>query len=105
MIIMERKARRCDREFRVFNTPGLTYEILQAEEIAGEKLSGNELYMDDINADLLRNFEAFLIKQGNGNNTRAKKFEFLGNWYQDAINERRWRVQTISGNIRSRRSL
>lgn len=87
MIIMERKARRCDREFRVFNTPGLTYTDLLADEKAGRKLRGNELYMDDINPDLLRNFEAFLIKQGNENNTRAKKFEFLGNWLQDAIKE------------------
>ena len=87
MIIMERKARRCDREFRVFMTPGLTYKQLQDEEKAGKKLSGNELYMDDINADLLRNFEAFLVQQKNVNNTRAKKFEFLGNWFQNAINE------------------
>jgi integrase len=87
MIIMERKARRCDREFRVFNTPGLTYADLLADEKVGRTLRGNELYMDDINADLLRNFESFLVKQGNSNNTRAKKFEFLGNWYQDAIKE------------------
>jgi integrase/recombinase XerD len=87
MIIMERKARRCDREFRVFNTPGLTYADLLSDEKAGRPLRGTELYMEDINADLLRNFESFLVKQGNGNNTRAKKFEFLGNWYQDAIKE------------------
>jgi site-specific recombinase XerD len=87
MMIMERKARRCDREFRVFNTPGLTYADLLADEKAGRPLRGTELYMDDINADLLRNFEAFLVKQKNGNNTRAKKFEFLGNWFQDAIKE------------------
>lgn len=87
MIIMERKARRCDREFRVFNTPGLTFDTLLAEERAGKKLSGTDLYMDDITPDLLRNFESFLVKQDNGNNTRAKKFEFLGNWYEDAIND------------------
>lgn len=66
-------------------TPGLTYKELQ-EEKAEKMISGNELYMDDINADLLRNFEPFLVKQGN-ENTRAKKFELLGNWFKDAIKE------------------
>lgn len=87
MIIMERKARRCDREFRVFNTPGLTYADLMEDERLKRPLRGNTLYMDDVTPDLLRRFEAFLVKQGNGNNTRAKKFEFLGNWFQDAIKE------------------
>lgn len=87
MIIMERKARRCDREFRVFNTPGLTYADLMEDERLKRPLRGNTLYMDDITPDLLRRFEAFLVKQKNNNNTRAKKFEFLGNWYQDAIKE------------------
>jgi integrase/recombinase XerD len=87
MIIMERKARRCDREFRVFNTPDLTFADLLEDERLKRPLRGVTLYMDDINADLLRRFEAFLVKQGNQNNTRAKKFEFLGNWFQDAIKE------------------
>jgi integrase/recombinase XerD len=88
MIIMERKARRCDRELRVFNTPGLTYADLMEDERLKRPLRGNTIYMDDITPDLLRRFEAFLVKQGNVNNTRAKKFEFLGNWYQDAIKEK-----------------
>ncbi|WP_394365464.1 hypothetical protein [Niastella koreensis] len=41
--------------------------------------------MDDINAYLLRDFEAFLVKQSNGNNINVKMFKFLRNWYQDAI--------------------
>lgn len=87
MIIMERKVRRFDREFRVFNTPGLTYVDLLADEKAKKPLRGNHIYFDDINHDMLREFDAFLITQGNGNNTRHKKFEFLGKFYTDAINE------------------
>jgi integrase len=87
MIIMERKVRRFDREFRVFNTPFLTYKDLLEDEEAGRPLRGNELYFDDLTGDLMRNFEAFLIKQGNVNNTRHKKFEFLGKFYADAVNE------------------
>jgi integrase len=87
MIIMERKVRRFDREFRVFNTPGLTYKDLLEDEAAGRILRGNELYFDDLTGDLMRNFEAFLLKQGNVNNTRHKKFEFLGKFYTDAMNE------------------
>lgn len=87
MIIMERKVRRFDREFRVFNTPGLTYKDLLDDEKMKRPLRGNELFFDDLTADLMRNFEAFLIKQGNVNNTRHKKFEFLGKFYTDAMNE------------------
>lgn len=85
--IMERKVRRYDREFRVFNTPGLSFEDLLLDERMKRPLCGNHLYFDDISADLLRNFEAFLIKLGNVNNTRHKKFEFLGKFYGDAIKE------------------
>jgi integrase len=87
MIIMERKVRRFDREFRVFNTPGLTFKDLQDDEKMKRPLRGNELYFDDLTGDLMRNFEAFLIKQKNVNNTRHKKFEFLGKFYTDAMNE------------------
>jgi integrase len=87
MIIMERKVRRFDREFRVFNTPGLSYKDLLEDEKMKRPLRGNELFFDDLTGDLMRNFEAFLIKQGNVNNTRHKKFEFLGKFYTDAVNE------------------
>jgi integrase/recombinase XerD len=85
--IMERKVQRFDREFRVFNTPGLTFADLLEDERLKRKLRGNDLYFDDLTADLMRNYDAFLISQGNGNNTRHKKFEFLGKFYTDAINE------------------
>lgn len=87
MIIMERKVRRYDREFRVFKTPGLTFEDLLEDERMKRPLRGNELYFDEIDQDLLRNFEAFLVEQGNVNNTRHKKFEFLGKFYTDAVND------------------
>jgi site-specific recombinase XerD len=87
MIVMEQKCRRFDREFRVFNTPSLTFADLLEDERLKRPLRGNELYFDDITQDLLRRFEAFLIKQGNVNNTRHKKFEFLGKFYTDAVND------------------
>jgi integrase len=87
MIIMERKVRRFDREFRVFKTHGLTYADLLEDERLKRPLRGNQIYFDDITQDLLRDFDAFLISQGNGNNTRHKKFEFLGKFYTDAIND------------------
>jgi site-specific recombinase XerD len=87
MIIMDRKVRRFDREFRVFKTPGLTYADLLQDEKLKRPLRGNQIYFDDINIDFLREFEAFLKNQGNGNNTRQKKFEFLGKFFNDAINE------------------
>jgi integrase len=87
MIIMERKVRRFDREFRVFKTPGLTYPDLLEDEKMKRPLRGNQIYFDDINLDMLREFDAFLINQGNGNNTRHKKFEFLGKFFTDAIND------------------
>lgn len=87
MIVMEQKCRRFDREFRVFNTPGLTFADLLEDERLKRPLRGNDLYFDDLTQDLLRRFEAFLIKQGNVNNTRHKKFEFLGKFYTDAVND------------------
>jgi integrase/recombinase XerD len=87
MIIMERKVRRYDREFRVFNTPGLTFADLLEDEQMRRPLRGNQLYFDDITPDLMRNFDAFLIKLKNVNNTRHKKFEFMGKFYTDAMNE------------------
>lgn len=82
---MEAKVRRFDREFRVFNTPGLTFDDLLEDERLKRPLRGNELYFDDLTTDLMRNYDAFLIGQGNGNNTRHKKFEFLGKFYTDAV--------------------
>lgn len=87
MIVMEQKCRRFDREFRVFNTPGLTFADLLEDERMKRPLRGNELYFEDLTQDLLRQFEAFLIKQENVNNTRHKKFEFLGKFYTDAVND------------------
>jgi hypothetical protein len=57
MIILERKVRRFDREFRVFNTPGSTYKDLLEDEKMKRPLRGNELYFDDLTADLMRNYE------------------------------------------------
>lgn len=85
--IMERKVQRFDREFRVFNTPGLTFADLDEDTRLKRALRGNELYFDDLTGDLMRDYDAFLISQDNGNNTRHKKFEFLGKFYTDAVNE------------------
>lgn len=44
-----------------------------------------ELYFDDLNADLLHEFESYLIKKENVNNTRHKKFKFLQELYTQAV--------------------
>lgn len=87
MLVMEAKVRRFDREFRVCFTPGLTFDDLDEDTRLKRPLRGNETYFDDINQDLLRVYETFLINQGNVNNTRHKKFEFLGKFYTEAIND------------------
>jgi integrase len=53
------------------------------------KCFGREIYFSEINQDLLRTFETFLKNQGNGNNTRHKKFEFLGKYYGNAIHDKK----------------
>lgn len=50
---------------------------------------GRDLLFSDINQDLLRDYEAWLIKQGNVNNTRHKKFKFLQQFYSQAVTEGR----------------
>lgn len=87
MYVMEAKVRRFDREFRVCFTPGLSFDDLDEDTRLKRSLRGNETYFDDINQDLLRVYETFLISQGNGNNTRHKKFEFLGKFYTEAVND------------------
>lgn len=89
MFVMEAKVRRFDREFRVCFTSGLTFEDLDEDTRLKRPLRGNDIYFDDINQDLLRVYETFLINQGNVNNTRHKKFEFLGKFYTEAINDKK----------------
>lgn len=87
MYVMEAKVRRFDREFRVCFTPGLSFDDLDEDVRLKRPLRGNETYFDDINQDLLRVYETFLINQKNVNNTRHKKFEFLGKFYTEAVND------------------
>ncbi len=87
MYVMEAKVRRFDREFRVCFNSGLTFDDLDEDNRLKRPLRGNETYFDDINQDLLRVYETFLINQGNVNNTRHKKFEFLGKFYTEAVND------------------
>jgi integrase len=85
--IMERKLLRFDREFRVFSTPGLSFADLLEDEKAKKPPRGAILYFDSLSADKIRDYDAFLIQQGNGANTRAKKFKFLTQFYDNAIKE------------------
>lgn len=87
MFVMEAKVRRFDRELRVCFTAGLTFDDLDEDVRLKKPLRGNETYFDDINQDMLRVYETFLINQGNVNNTRHKKFEFLGKFYTEAVND------------------
>jgi len=43
-----------------------------------------DIHFDEIGQSELEKYEAWLIKQGNGQNTRNKKFEFLGKFFSDA---------------------
>jgi site-specific recombinase XerD len=87
MIVMERKVRRMDKEFRLFLNPSVTLEEINQAERKRKTLPGVHLYFDDITQDVLRGFEAWLIKQGNVDNTRHKKFEFLSKFYDDAVDD------------------
>jgi integrase len=87
MLSTERKARRSAKEFIVFNNPEITFKQLIEDEQSGRPLPGNPVYMEDINIDFLRDFDGFLVKLGNENNTRRKKFKNLSTWYQDAIKD------------------
>lgn len=67
MLIMETKTKRIEKELK--------------------NCFGREIYFDEVNQDLLRDYEAWLMKQGNTNNTRHKKFKFLQQFYTQAVND------------------
>lgn len=48
---------------------------------------GGDLYFDEITQDHLRTLEAWQIKQGNADNTRADKFEKFGQYFEAARSE------------------
>jgi integrase len=87
MIRTENKVSRAAKEFIVFNNQNVTFKQLIEDERARLPLRGNPVFMEDISIDFLRNYEGFLVKIGNDNNTRRKKFKNLGTWYQDAIKD------------------
>lgn len=49
---------------------------------------GRIIYFDEINTELLRQLEAHMIKNKNVNNTRHKKFKFLKQFYDQAVNDK-----------------
>lgn len=70
MIVMNQKCRRFNRELLMFFNKGESH-----------------VYFDDIDYDFLRDFDSWLVKIGNGPNTRHKKFEFLGKFYNEAMQD------------------
>jgi integrase/recombinase XerD len=86
MIVMNQKCRRFNRELLMFFNKGLTLEEIAAAEKRNQ-LTGLHVYFDDINYDFLRDFDSWLVKIGNGPNTRHKKFEFLGKFYNEAMQD------------------
>lgn len=68
-IVMDRKLRRFAKELKA--------------------CAGADVPFDDITQDFLRNYEAFLIKAENVENTRHKKFKFLRQYFQEAIDDGR----------------
>jgi len=70
MIVMYQKCRRFNRELLMFLNKGESH-----------------VYFDDIDYDFLREFDSWLVNIGNGPNTRHKKFEFLGKFYNEAMQD------------------
>lgn len=66
-IVMDRKLRRFAKELRA--------------------CFGRDVHFSDITDDSLRTLDAHLIAQGNCNNTRHKKYKFLGEYFAHAVNE------------------
>jgi site-specific recombinase XerD len=56
-----------------------------AKELQG--CFSRDVHFDDLHADSLRTFEAYLIAQDNCNNTRHKKYKFLGEFFAHAMDE------------------
>jgi integrase/recombinase XerD len=50
---------------------------------------GKEVLFSDVTQDFLRTYDSFLIALPNVPNTRAKKFEFLGKYFGNAISEKK----------------
>lgn len=46
---------------------------------------GRDVFFDELNQDLLRDYETWLVEQGNQQNTRHKKFKFLQQFYSQAV--------------------
>lgn len=67
MLIMETKTKRIEKELKT--------------------CFSRDIYFDEVNQDMLRDYEAWLIEQGNTNNTRHKKFKFLQQFYSQAVND------------------
>lgn len=67
MLIMETKTKRIEQDLKT--------------------CFGRDIYFDEVNQDLLRDYEAWLIERGNTNNTRHKKFKFLQQFYTQAVND------------------
>jgi integrase len=64
MLVMAIKARRIEKELRAH--------------------LGREVYFDQLNQDLLREYDSYLVGIGNAQNTRHKKFKFLQQFYSQA---------------------
>lgn len=54
-----------------------------------DKCFSREIYFSEVNQDLLRQYDGWLISQGNAANTRAKKFEFLSKYFNGAIRDQK----------------
>lgn len=87
MVVMARKTRRLDKELRLFHNKNLSILDLEDDERNKRPLRGVHIYFDEINQDMLRNYEAWLVDQGNVNNTRHKKFKFLQEFYGQAVED------------------
>lgn len=51
-----------------------------------------DVYFNEVDQDLLRQFDNYLKEQGNAPNTRAKKFEFIGKYFGNGVKEKKLKI-------------
>jgi integrase/recombinase XerD len=72
-----------------YKTKGMLIMATKTERLAKEikDCFDQTIFFDDITQDLLRDYENYLVGNGNTENTRHKKYKFLQQFYSQAIEE------------------
>ncbi len=71
-----------------FKARGMVVMRQKADRFVKElQLVFQELYFDQLNRQAIERYDSYLQKVGNSANTRHKKIEFLGKFFQDAVRD------------------